>query len=198
MAPPPYTRPYNGDATGQVSIDKTRFMPALDNLLRKHPCLVALPPGTGKTSLKWMVTGRYDYLSNNAETFKKFFGPPPNTSQDEAQAVPFEKKQHICLLFDLREVGEIAGVDRLSSVKSYLRKTIGDFLKKPSIQQVFGTISFTDTQLASLELIVTKMAQEFVSDSFYNDLDSRLTKISGDGHDPVEQSQPFRLCRPLR
>jgi hypothetical protein len=81
IAPPPYTPPYNDDTPGQVSVDKTRFLPALDELLEKHPCIVALPPGTGKTTLEWMITSRYDHRLNFIETFERLFRYPPTAPQ---------------------------------------------------------------------------------------------------------------------
>jgi hypothetical protein len=103
------------------------------------------------------------------------------------------KKRHHCLLFDLRDVEERAGGDRLTSLKSYLRKTIEDFLDDPSLQKVVDKINFTERETASPADMIAKMAQKFVSDCSFTT--SHILDLHSTS--PIETAQLLCCTRPL-
>ncbi|KAJ7497758.1 hypothetical protein FB451DRAFT_1550559 [Mycena latifolia] len=115
-----------------VFVDKTRYILALDDLLSKQVgCLIALPPGTGKTTLKSMIAAWHDIGIDKA-TFSKVFGDLEITNKlgrMDMDAASASARQGLCLMFDLNGREITAGAVSVLSINSYLCKTIDDFVK---------------------------------------------------------------------
>ncbi|KAJ7746908.1 hypothetical protein DFH07DRAFT_582870 [Mycena maculata] len=59
---------------GIAIIDKSRYIPKLDDLLRRCTgCILTLPPGTGKTTVLAMLVAWYDCHPTSKSTFDKIF-----------------------------------------------------------------------------------------------------------------------------
>ncbi|KAJ7091909.1 hypothetical protein B0H15DRAFT_799666 [Mycena belliarum] len=136
MMPPSYTFPSQIGATGVVVVDKSRFIKPLDALLDEYPgCIIALPPGTGKTALKSMLATYYD-LSNPAP-LKELFHPLQIFTTD-----PSAPRTSFAACFYV-ETGANA-VQTSQYIDAYLCQTIRDFVVK--YKDILGNILIFKSQ----------------------------------------------------
>ncbi|KAJ7782307.1 hypothetical protein DFH07DRAFT_319141 [Mycena maculata] len=155
---PSFTFPFPShiDSTKLAVVDKTKFIPALDDLLGQHRgCMIISPKGTGKSVLASMLRTWYDCKSTGTEANRNF------QCLKIATIVAHRKKEKtlpklmwsgrccLCLSFDLAKVEKATGGDRVArSIDRYICQTIQAFVLEYH-KQLGGVIMFSPEQSES-------------------------------------------------
>ncbi|KAJ7487760.1 hypothetical protein FB451DRAFT_1167253 [Mycena latifolia] len=163
--PPSFAFPSYIENTGTALVDKTHFIAVLDDLLNQYAgCLIALPPGTGQTTLKTMIATWYDTASRtNVSAFKKVFRRlriDPIRRERQAKRNTLSAAECHCLLFDLADIGPETSADGISSSIN-LCETMRHFMVK--YEQELGIIVFEEggDPVAMIQEIVQRTSERW-------------------------------------
>ncbi|KAJ7739052.1 hypothetical protein DFH07DRAFT_778846 [Mycena maculata] len=158
---PSFTFPSHIHSTRIAIVDKTRFIPALDDLLGRHPgCMIISPKGTGKSVLVSMLHTWYDCESDARRYFKDLDIDKIGKKRAKANTLPDSKwsaRSCLCLVFDLAKIDKPTGGDPVSlSIQRYICRTIRAFVVK--YREQLGVIEFSPQESQSPDLMLYTIA----------------------------------------
>ncbi|KAJ7216781.1 hypothetical protein B0H12DRAFT_1329469 [Mycena haematopus] len=167
ILPPSFTFTSCIEHPGVVWIDKTRYIPVLDLLLRMNTgCIVALPPGTGKSHIGQILQAWYD-IEGDKNTFTElFFGKSSpdisflfNKRSADIQAghtwaYYWSSRKCLCLVFNFGEIEDSNGFD------FYLLKVLHAFISK--YEEHLGTlvIDSKEPPISILDIILKRVSSQ--------------------------------------
>ncbi|KAJ7646861.1 hypothetical protein FB45DRAFT_1051469 [Roridomyces roridus] len=118
----------------RVLADKTRYIPIVDSFLRARKrggCVVSLPKGVGKSTFLKMLLAFYNCQNSTFdETFEDFAIREMVHTRVTEHKYHWGAKKGLCLVFDLRGIGEVGGTgsEVSRSIKAYVRNTFEQFV----------------------------------------------------------------------